>query len=112
MATGNRELQTVKQPTDAIADLAYSVIEQAIRDVKLQKFATGVNAGARRTAIAFFKNRDYNGDPGFTGWGKHAHVGEIAMERIRTAMLEEAKAGDEEWKQKMAEKKKRKISEK
>ncbi len=111
MGSGNREMQTVKQPGDAIADVAYSVIQQAIRDVKLPKMAAGVKARARRSAITFFDNRDYKGWPGFMGWAAHGHVGEIAMERIRTAMLEEAKADDEAWEKKMAEKKKRTIIE-
>ncbi len=111
MGSGNRELQTVKQPADAIADVAYSVIQQAIRDVKQPKTASGVKARVRCSAITFFENRDYNEWPGFMGWAAHAHVGEIAMDLIRTAMLEEAKAGDEEWEKKMAEKKKRKIME-
>ena len=108
MATGNREMQTVRQPTDAIADVAYSVIQQAIRDVKLPKMTSGTKAAARRSAIFFFKNRDYLGWKGFMGWQFHTHVGEIAMERIRTAMLEEAERGDKEWEQKMAEKARRK----
>jgi len=85
--------QTTRDPVDPYADLAYAVIEMARRDIMVDYSQTSsegshsvaVTWAARRSAIAFFKSREYD------GWAGIAHVGERSMERIRSAVLKSSR---------------------
>jgi len=92
MIRANHEVQTTRESEDPCADLAYAVIEQARRDA-MEEYANattghnsnGATAVARRSGVAFFENRNYD------GWAAIAHIGGITMDRARTAVLEQRK---------------------
>ena len=85
--------QTTRDPVDPYADLAYAVIEMARRDIMVDysqanikgSHSVAVTRAAWRSAIAFFRHRDYR------AWADLAHVGWTSMERIRIAVLKSSR---------------------